>query len=185
MNTAIAPQPARIPAQAPDQVVLLPAREPRGAPVASGIDPPALNGAELVAAADLRALMLAFPVGSRLRFHGYHPAIWPRDWRRAAERSPWGLRPDDLLEMTGYGTARGFPDALLARRVRDGTTAMIFPPEVEPVGPADGRSPVPVMAAAPATLPADGPSAAEVAQQAQQVRAAQDWADDGGRLCAL
>jgi hypothetical protein len=38
------------------------------------------------------------------------------------------------------------------------------------------------MAAAPATLPADGPSAAEVAQQAQQVRAAQDWADDGGRL---
>jgi hypothetical protein len=132
MNTAIAPQPAGIPAQAPDQIALLPTGEPRDTPAASGIDPPPLAGAELVAAADLCALALAFPVGSRLRFHSYHPAIWPRDWRRAAERSAWGLRRDDLLEVTGYGADRGFPDALLARRVHDGTPAMIFPPEVEP-----------------------------------------------------
>ena len=38
--------------------------------------------------ADRRRLMARFPVGSRWQFHADHPAIWPRDWRRTAERTP-------------------------------------------------------------------------------------------------
>ena len=97
--------------------------------------------AELPADPDVRALAREYPVGRRLRFRGYHPAIWPRDWRRAAEREPWGLRPGDLVEVTGYGVTRGFPEALLVRRLSDGVEAMIFPPEVVPEGALVGGEP--------------------------------------------
>ena len=116
----------------------------------------------------LRTLMCLFPLGSRWQFRTYHPAIWPRDWRRTAERAPWGMRAGDLLEVTGYGAARGFPEALLVDRVGDGTAAMLFPSEV--TAPSSTR-------AAAAVMPVAHESAA-----AQLARAAQDWADDGGRL---
>lgn len=118
--------------------------------------------------AEHQALQLAFPVGSRQRFRTYHPAIWPRDWRRAAERAAWGLRPDDLLEVTGYGATWGFPEALLLRRVRDGTTAMIFPVELAP-----GTGDIPVVGLAS--------GAAATADVRQHLRATQQWEDDGGR----
>ncbi len=79
---------------------------------------------------DVQRLMREFPKGARVVFRGYHPTIWPRDWRRRAERAPWGLRPGDVLEVEGYGAATGFPEALLCRRLTDGVRAMVFFPEV-------------------------------------------------------
>jgi hypothetical protein len=79
---------------------------------------------------ELEALRRAFPVGQRVIFRTYHPAIWPRDWRRRAEREPWGLRRGDVLQVVGYGAARGFPEALIVRRPRDGAEALVFPPEL-------------------------------------------------------
>ncbi len=79
---------------------------------------------------DVQRLMREFPRGARVVFRGYHPTIWPRDWRRRAERAPWGLRPGDVLEVEGYGAAAGFPEALLCRRLTDGVRAMVFFPEV-------------------------------------------------------
>src|SRR5439155_23499716 len=58
---------------------------------------------------DLDALMQRYPVGSQVKFRAYHPAIWPRDWRRVAERAAWGLRRDQLLQVIGYGSACNFP----------------------------------------------------------------------------
>jgi hypothetical protein len=83
---------------------------------------------------DLGGLTARFPVGSRWRFHAYHTAIWPRDWRRAAERAPWGMRPGDLLEVTGYGPTGDLPESLLLKRLGDGTATMLFPPEIDPSG---------------------------------------------------
>jgi len=123
---------------------------------------------------DLRLLRARFPLASRWQFRAYHPAIWPRDWRRAAEQAPWGMRSGDVLEVTGYGSAADFPEALLMDRVADGTAAMLFPPEVAP--PARLRV-IPIVADGAAALPGDHTTPRE---EAQRVRAAQTWADDGG-----
>ena len=128
------------------------------------------------AGGDLRRLMARFPAGSRWRFRAYHPAIWPRDWRRAAERAPWGMRSGDLLEVTGYGSAGDFPEALLVNRVGDGTAAMLFPPEIEPLA----RLQAPPAVAGGAAALSGAPATSR--EEAQRVRAAQTWADDGGRL---
>jgi len=107
------------------------APEPPAVVAASARTAPRAGGSAANRNPDLDALMRRYPVGSRVRFHAYHPAIWPRDWRRVAERAAWGLRRDQLLQVTGYGAARNFPDALLTRRLDDGVEAMVFPPEVE------------------------------------------------------
>jgi len=125
MNTAIAPLPAPPTAatvpQRPNVVAAPAPSAPRGGGSAARHD------------ADLDALMQRYPMGSQVRFRGYHPAIWPRDWRRVAERATWGLRRDQLLQVTGYGAARNVPEALLTRRLDDGVAAMVFPPEVEQI----------------------------------------------------
>jgi|GEM_PF-6380060 len=79
---------------------------------------------------DVQRLMHEFPIGTRVIFRGYHPTIWPRSWRRMAERAPWGLRPGDRLQVEGYGASYGFPEALLCRRLSDAVRAMVFFPEV-------------------------------------------------------
>ena len=123
MNTAIAPP------TAPPATMAAPKRPAMvAAPAPSA---PRAGGSAARHDSDLDALMRRYPVGSQVRFHAYHPAIWPRDWRRVAERAAWGLRRDQLLQVTGYGAARNFPDAILTRRLDDGVEAMVFPPEVE------------------------------------------------------
>jgi hypothetical protein len=145
-----APPPAAVEAEfervraAPGQAaVVTDATDAAPGPPATGALP-----AEVLADPDARALVREYPAGRRLRFRGYHPAIWPRDWRRAAEREPWGLRPGDLVEVTGYGVTRGFPEALLVRRLADGVEAMIFPPEVAPEGAFADGEPAPQAVAA-------------------------------------
>ena len=89
------------------------------------------------AAADAQALLElveAYPVGTAVRFRSYDPTIRPRDWRRQAEREPWGLRAEDGLEVSGYGATRGFPDALLVTRASDGATTLVHPPELQGAG---------------------------------------------------
>jgi hypothetical protein len=84
---------------------------------------------------DRRALAwleLAYPAGSQVRFRGYDPVLAPLGWRRQAAQAAWGLKRGDLLEVTAYGVARNFPEALVTRRLRDGVPAMIFPAEAEP-----------------------------------------------------
>ena len=113
---------------------------PRGpvappAPASTSQDtPPAEDGGQGSdhSARDRRArvwLELAYPTGSQVRFRGYDPVLARLGWRRQAAQAAWGLRPGDLLEVTGYGAARDFPEALLTRRLRDGVPAMIFPAE--------------------------------------------------------
>jgi hypothetical protein len=126
--------------------------------------------------ADLRLLMARFPLASRWQFRAYHPAIWPRDWRRAAEQAPWGMRSGDVLEVTGYGSAADFPEALLMDRVGDGTAVMLFPPEVAPLARL-GVIPIVDDGAAARRAAGDHKMARE---EAQRLRAAQTWADDGG-----
>lgn len=114
-------------------VVILAA--PRRAP------PRTAGGAQAAQAAqatgpDLDALVLAYPLFSRLRFRAYQPVLSPRAWRRVAERAPWGLRRGDLLEVTSYGATCSFPEALLVRRLHDGVAAMVYPAEVEPAATA-------------------------------------------------
>jgi len=79
---------------------------------------------------ELEALVRAFPIGRRASFRTYHPAIRPRDWRRRAEREPWGLRRGDTVEVIGYGASRGVPEALIVRRPSDGVEALVFPAEL-------------------------------------------------------
>jgi hypothetical protein len=126
--------------------------------------------------APLHLLMARFPTGSRWQFHAYHPAIWPRDWRRTAERAPWGMRPGDLLEVTGYGATGDFPEALLMKRVGDSTVAMLFPPDIGPLA----HLPATRTVADDAAAPPEGHATPQ--EDAQRVSAAQTWADDGGRL---
>jgi len=97
---------------------------------------------------DRRALAwleLAYPTGSQVRFRGYDPVLAPLGWRRQAAQAAWGLQRGDLLEVTGYGAARNFPEALLTRRLRDGVPAMIFPAEAA-AGPGDTGEAEPVRA---------------------------------------
>ncbi|MBI3972134.1 MAG: hypothetical protein HY332_12655 [Chloroflexi bacterium] len=117
----------------------------RGAPD----DQPARSLDRYASDPDVQRLMQAYPLGSRQQFVSYHPAIWPSDWRRAAERAPWGLRRGDVVEVTGYGASRGFPEALLVRRVGDGTDAMIFPAELAPLPSGRTRPDAPEASAAP------------------------------------
>lgn len=109
--------------------------------------------------ADLRALrdlVRAFPVATRVAFGSYGVVTWPRDWRAAMALVPEGLRAGDELKTVGYGAARGFPEMLLVRRVRDGVRHMVFPSDLDATAPD---------------------------RWARQERQADDerWADDGGR----
>ena len=136
-------------------------------------------------APDVRLLMSLFPVGSRWQFRTYHPAIWPRDWRRKAEQAAWGMRPGDLLAVTGYGASAGFGEALLMVRERDGTSAMLFPSEVTQIGRGENHgSPGSSGArgAAAPTLPLPVAQAAASSALRSHARAIQDWVDDGGRV---
>lgn len=82
---------------------------------------------------ELSALVERYPIGSSASFRSYDPTLRPRDWRRVAERSPWGLRREDRLDVVGYGAAIGFPEGLNVRRSTDGTGGpeiLVFPDEL-------------------------------------------------------
>ncbi|HEU5317125.1 MAG TPA: hypothetical protein VFX49_13535 [Chloroflexota bacterium] len=95
---------------------------------------------------ELLRLVESFPIGAVVRFRSYDPTIRPRDWRRVAAGAPWGLRRDDLLDVTGYAGGVGFPEGLSVRRRADGPdspTILVFPAELQPPDtagrPADPR----------------------------------------------
>lgn len=82
---------------------------------------------------ELVALVERYPIGSTVSFRSYDPTLRPRDWRRTAERSPWGLRRDDRLDVVGYGATIGFPEGLSVRRATDGRSSpeiLVFPDEL-------------------------------------------------------
>lgn len=88
---------------------------------------------------ELLALVETYPIGATVIFRSYDPTIRPRDWRRCAERSPWGLRRDDRLDVVGYGATSGFPEGLSVRRMADGAESpeiLVFPDELAATLPA-------------------------------------------------
>ncbi|MBI3970917.1 MAG: hypothetical protein HY332_06475 [Chloroflexi bacterium] len=82
---------------------------------------------------ELVALVDTYPIGAVVQFRTYDPTIRPRDWRRVAERTTWGLRRGDRLDVVGYGATSGFPEALTVRRMTDGADGpaiLVFPDEL-------------------------------------------------------
>jgi len=37
-----------------------------------------------------------------------------------------------MVEVVGYGASRGLPEALIVRRLGDGSESLVFPPELAP-----------------------------------------------------
>jgi hypothetical protein len=59
----------------------------------------------------LLMLVTAYPIGTTVRFRTYHPTIWPRDWRRLAERAMWGSGAVTVLKWWATGPRGAFPRA--------------------------------------------------------------------------